>query len=63
VRISQITGVDLAINYWGSPWIAHPIASFQFMDGPLLSPKASGVGCKRSLRRLHLNSDGLVAQW
>jgi len=32
VRISQITGVDLAITYWGSPWIAHPIASFQFAD-------------------------------
>ena len=36
VRISQITGVDLAINYWGSPWIAHPIASFQFADAPPL---------------------------
>jgi uncharacterized protein DUF4105 len=32
VRISQITGIDLAINYWGSPWIAHPIVSFQFSD-------------------------------
>jgi hypothetical protein len=34
VRLSEITGVDLAINYWGSPWIAHPIASFQFADAP-----------------------------
>ncbi|MFZ1219026.1 MAG: DUF4105 domain-containing protein, partial [Chthoniobacterales bacterium] len=34
VRISQISGVDLAITYWGSPWIAHPIASFQFKDTP-----------------------------
>ncbi len=34
VRISQITGLDLAINYWGSPWIAHPIVSFQFADAP-----------------------------
>lgn len=32
VRLSQITGVDLAIDYWGSPWMAHPIASFQFAD-------------------------------
>jgi hypothetical protein len=32
VRLSQITGIDLAINYWGSPWIAHPIISFQFAD-------------------------------
>jgi hypothetical protein len=36
VRLSQITGIDLAINYWGSPWIAHPIASFQFADAPPL---------------------------
>ena len=32
VRLSQIDGVDLAITYWGSPLIAHPIASFQFAD-------------------------------
>src|SRR5215510_12017530 len=32
VRLSQITGMDVAINYWGSPWIAHPIVSFQFTD-------------------------------
>ena len=36
VRISQITGADLAINYWGSPWIAHPIVSFQFAGAPPL---------------------------
>jgi len=34
VRLSQITGIDIAINYWGSPWIAHPIVSFQFADAP-----------------------------
>jgi hypothetical protein len=33
VRLSQITGMDVAINYWGSPWIAHPIVSFQFSEG------------------------------
>ena len=33
VQFSQITGMDLAINYWGSPWIAHPIVSFQSSDG------------------------------
>lgn len=32
VRLSQLTGVDMAIDYWGSPWIAHPIVSFQFAD-------------------------------
>ena len=34
VRLAQLTGLDLAINYWGSPWMAHPIASFQFADAP-----------------------------
>jgi hypothetical protein len=32
VHLSKLTGLDLAITYWGSPWIAHPIASFQFGD-------------------------------
>jgi hypothetical protein len=34
VRLSQITGIDFAITYWGSPYMAHPIASFQFADAP-----------------------------
>src|SRR5262245_48535437 len=33
VRLSQIVGIDIAITYWGSPWIAHPIISFRFADG------------------------------
>src|SRR5262245_3871837 len=32
VRLSQMTGMDIAIDYWGSPWISHPIISFQFAD-------------------------------
>jgi hypothetical protein len=32
VRLSQITGLDLAIMYWGSPYMAHPIVSFRFAD-------------------------------
>src|SRR5262245_33864716 len=32
VRRSQITGIDVAIDYWGSPCISHPIVSFQFAD-------------------------------
>jgi hypothetical protein len=30
--LSQLRGVDLAVTYWGSPYIAHPILSFQFGD-------------------------------
>ena len=32
VQLSHIEGMDVAINYWGSPWISHPIVSFQFSD-------------------------------
>ena len=32
LRLSQITGMDIALTYWGSPWMAHPIVSFQFAD-------------------------------
>lgn len=31
--LTQLKGIDLFITYWGSPWIAHPILSFQFADG------------------------------
>ncbi|HWA48988.1 MAG TPA: DUF4105 domain-containing protein, partial [Dongiaceae bacterium] len=30
--LSEIRGADLFITFWGSPWIAHPIVSFQFGD-------------------------------
>ena len=30
--LSQIRGMDILLTYWGSPWIAHPIVSFQFGD-------------------------------
>lgn len=36
VRLSQLTGADIFIDYWGSPWMAHPIVSFQFADAPPL---------------------------
>jgi hypothetical protein len=31
--LSQLRGADIFIVYWGSPWIAHTIASFQFGAG------------------------------
>ena len=32
VNLSELRGIDLFVTYWGSPWIAHPILSFQFGD-------------------------------
>jgi uncharacterized protein DUF4105 len=37
VDLSLISGVDLFLTHWGSPWIAHPIISFQFADGQYLA--------------------------
>ena len=34
VNLTQLTGVDLFINQWGDPLMAHPIVSFQFADAP-----------------------------
>jgi hypothetical protein len=33
VDLAQIQGVDLFMNYWGSPWIAHTIVSFDLDHG------------------------------
>lgn len=33
VDLSQIAGVDLFMDYWGSPWIAHTIVSFDLGNG------------------------------
>ena len=32
VHLSKLRGIDFILNYWGSPWIAHPIFSFDFGD-------------------------------
>lgn len=35
-RLSELRALDIFINYWGSPWMAHPILSFDFgPDGRL----------------------------
>jgi hypothetical protein len=31
--LSHLKRLDIAITWWGSPWIAHPILSFDFGDG------------------------------
>jgi hypothetical protein len=32
IDLSQVKGIDLFINHWGSTWMAHPIVSFQVGD-------------------------------
>jgi hypothetical protein len=60
VHISQITGIDLAINYWGSPWIAHPIVSFQFADA---LPLCFSIETRKKLGQIYSTIGGLYRQF
>jgi hypothetical protein len=60
VRISQITGIDLAINYWGSPWMAHPIVSFQFADAP---PVCFSIETRKKIGQTYSAIGGLYRQF
>jgi hypothetical protein len=60
VRISQITGIDLAINYWGSAWIAHPIVSFQFTN---TAPLCFSIETRKKLGQSYSTVGGLYRQF
>ena len=60
VRLSQITGMDLAINYWGSPWIAHPILSFQFADAP---PLCFSIETRKEMGESYSTIGGIYRQF
>jgi hypothetical protein len=60
VRLSQITGIDLAIDYWGSPWIAHPIVSFQFADA---APLCFSIETRKTAGQSYSTIGGLYRQY
>jgi Domain of unknown function (DUF4105) len=60
VRLSKITGIDLAIDYWGSPWIAHPIVSFQFADTP---PLCFSIETRKTVGQTYSAIGGLYRQY
>jgi hypothetical protein len=35
--LSKLRGADMFLSYWGSPWIAHTIVSWEFSDGQHLA--------------------------
>ncbi len=60
VRLSQITGIDMAINYWGSPWMAHPIVSFQFADA---APVCFSIETRKEIGESYSAIGGLYRQF
>ena len=45
-NLADLEGMDLAINFWGSPWIAHPIVIFRFKDAAPLAFSNVSEGCQ-----------------
>lgn len=60
VRLSAIRAVDIAITYWGSPWMAHPIVSFQFEDAP---PLAFSIETRKEKGETYSALGGLYRQF
>jgi hypothetical protein len=60
VRLSQISGVDIAIDNWGSPLIAHPIVSFQFVDAP---PVCFSIETRKKTGQAYSAIEGLYRQY
>jgi hypothetical protein len=60
VWLSRITGMDVAINYWGSPWIAHPIVSFQFADA---LPLCFSIETRKTIGQTYSAPEGLYRQY
>lgn len=60
VDLAKIQGVDLAINYWGSAWMAHPIVSFQFADAP---PVCFSIETRKEIGESYSAIGGLYRQY
>lgn len=60
LRLSHLTGIDIAITYWGSPWMAHPIISFQFSDAP---PLCFSIETRKKVGQTYSAIGGLYRQY
>src|SRR5437763_14843506 len=55
-----MTGIDVASNYSCSPWIAHPIVSFQFSDG---LPLCSSIETRKTIGQQYSTLEGFDRQY
>lgn len=60
LQLSKLTGFDLAICYWGSPWMAHPILSFQFEGAP---PVCISIETRKEVGESYSALGGLYRQF
>lgn len=60
VNLADLEGIDLAVNYWGSPWIAHPIVMFRFRDA---EPLAFSIETRREANEEYSALAGFFRQY
>jgi len=60
VDLSKLRGIDLAINYWGSAWMAHPVVSFQFENAP---PICFSIETRKEVGESYSAIGGLYRQY
>jgi len=60
VCLSQLTGLDAFLNFWGVSWMAHPILSFQFKDAP---PVAISIETRKEKGEAYSALGGLYRQY
>jgi hypothetical protein len=60
VDLSKITGMDLSIMYWGSPWMAHPVVSFRFADA---LPLCFSIETRKAIGQSYSAVGGLYRQY
>jgi hypothetical protein len=60
IRLSQLTGLDAFLNFWGVSWMAHPILSFQFKDTP---PVAISIETRKEKGEAYSALGGLYRQY
>ena len=60
VLLSQLTGLDAFLNFWGVSWMAHPILSFQFQDAP---PVAFSIETRKEKGEAYSALGGLYRQY
>lgn len=58
--LADLEGMDLAINYWGSPWLAHPIVIFRFKSAP---PLAFSIETRREKDEVYSALGGFFRQY
>jgi hypothetical protein len=66
IDLNNVTGVDLFMDYWGSPWIAHTIVSFELgktADGKMVDPIAFSIEVRKQKGQSYSAVRGFFRQY